>query len=344
MSKESMEWLNTQTLIGFTNQRGNAWHYAESLQGNEPNHYAEAIPVEDVIRRLFSFNVVETPLYVRGRGGFMEVPNRKAMVTDDDETVLGVFKGGYAGHGYREWLLDNVSRILGGTNGDTLGIGSAGLLRNRAQAWVQVERPENIEAIPGFSIRPNILACTSFDGSLATTYAGTVGVVVCDNTLAAAVSEDDAKFKVKHSRYSGMRIKDARDALGILVRMADDATTTIRTLSETTVSAKQFADTLTILVPITDSSGKPLEGRGKTLAENKRDAITSLYGHDDRVSPWAGSALGVVQAFNTYAHHLSTIRGEASRVQRNKEYALSGKIDALDTLTLDTLAKVGVFA
>ena len=48
MSQETVNWLNTMTLIGFTDQRGHAWHYRASAQSDEPNHYAAAIPVEDV--------------------------------------------------------------------------------------------------------------------------------------------------------------------------------------------------------------------------------------------------------------------------------------------------------
>lgn len=59
MSQESMIWLNSQTLIGNTLQRGNAWHYREDLQGVEPNHYEGFIPVEDVTRRLFNFSMIE---------------------------------------------------------------------------------------------------------------------------------------------------------------------------------------------------------------------------------------------------------------------------------------------
>jgi hypothetical protein len=54
MSKETIQWLNTQTLIGMTEKRGNAWHYRAEEQGDEPNHYPLAIPVEDVKRRLFA--------------------------------------------------------------------------------------------------------------------------------------------------------------------------------------------------------------------------------------------------------------------------------------------------
>ena len=48
MGMETTEWYNTQILVGMTDQRGNAWHYKKDAQGDEPNHYAGAIPVEDL--------------------------------------------------------------------------------------------------------------------------------------------------------------------------------------------------------------------------------------------------------------------------------------------------------
>lgn len=37
MSRETLEDLNANTLIGFTDKRGQAWHYREEMQGDEPN-------------------------------------------------------------------------------------------------------------------------------------------------------------------------------------------------------------------------------------------------------------------------------------------------------------------
>ena len=59
MSQETSRWLNTRTLIGFTDKRGNAWHYRADEQGTEPNHYPLAIPTEDVRRRLFAWTHAE---------------------------------------------------------------------------------------------------------------------------------------------------------------------------------------------------------------------------------------------------------------------------------------------
>ena len=65
MSKETMEWLNSNILVGFTAERGNAWHYRADLQGSEPNHYEGAIPTDDILRRLFAWSAVSAPVFVR---------------------------------------------------------------------------------------------------------------------------------------------------------------------------------------------------------------------------------------------------------------------------------------
>lgn len=50
MSAETIDWLNTNTLIGATDERGNAWHYRAVRDGEESNHYPGAIPVEEASR------------------------------------------------------------------------------------------------------------------------------------------------------------------------------------------------------------------------------------------------------------------------------------------------------
>src|SRR5512132_2160902 len=64
MSKETLRHLNTNTLIGNTDQRGTAWHYRAEEQGEESNHYPGPIPVEDVERRLFHWRAESRPVAV----------------------------------------------------------------------------------------------------------------------------------------------------------------------------------------------------------------------------------------------------------------------------------------
>lgn len=329
MSQETSQWLNQYTLIGFTEKRGNAWHYRESDQGVEPNHYPGPVPVEDVLRRLFDWKPVRNDLYVRRGDGFQLVEGRQAIVRNDDGTVLGIFKDGYQPPDYAEWCITNVANILD----DELGIGSAGLLRSGAQAWVQVEMPENIQTPEGVTFRPFLVACDSADGSLARTYKTGSQLVVCDNTLSAALSsKDGSTFKLKHTRYNDLRISDARQALNIVHSMADDFAAEVAKLCAEDVSPQRWVKVLDQLVPVPED-----EGRGKTVALNKREKLIDLYTGDPRVAPWKDTAFGVLQAFNTYLHHEGTVR-RVSRAERNMSNAVTGRTDAEDMKVLQALA------
>jgi phage/plasmid-like protein (TIGR03299 family) len=340
MSAETSTWLNTRTLIGFTDQRGHAWHYRAGDQGAEPNHYPGAVPLPDVQRRLFGWDAVTAGVFAEyfDTDGFTRLTDaaRQAIVRPagafgpgDGGAILGVFKDGYVIHQFREWLLGTVGQILD----DELSVGSAGLLRGGAVAWVSVEVPETITTPEGVAFRPNLLACTSHDGSLATTFQRVVTNVVCDNTMSAALSESGQRVKVRHSRHSRLRLGEARQALAIVHTIADDFAAQVAALSATRVSDAQWARFLDAHVPPAPT------GRGKTLAEKKRDTLSRLWDHDARVSPWRGTAWGVVQAVNTYVHHEQTVRG-ADRAERNMLRAVDGGTDTMDTATLTTLRHV----
>ena len=333
MSRETMEWLNLYTLIGYTEKRGNAWHYRQELQGIESNHYSGAIPVDDVLRRLFNFTVEEQPIFIRNASGeYVVIEGRKAMVRDDNDVVLGLFKKGYQGHQYHEWLLENVATILD----DDLGIGSAGLLRDGGQAWVSVEIPENIVTPEGVEFRPNLLATTSFDGSLATTYKRVNTLVVCDNTREAALGEHGQQYKVKHTKYSNSKITNAREALAIVHTMSEDFMDEVAELTSQKVSDEEFQRHLQIMVPINDELAKV----GITKAEKKRAEIVQLYNFDNRVAPWKGTAYGVAMAYNTWRQHFATVRKGVPRSVRNMENLVTGKTGAEDGNVLKVLADV----
>ncbi len=55
MSRETLQWLNTNTLIGFTGKRGHAWHWRAQEQHGTFNHYPGPIPIADVQHRLFAW-------------------------------------------------------------------------------------------------------------------------------------------------------------------------------------------------------------------------------------------------------------------------------------------------
>jgi phage/plasmid-like protein (TIGR03299 family) len=308
MSKETAAWLNANTLIGFTDKRGTAWHYRADVQGTEPNHYPGPIPVEDVKRRLFDWEAVSSPVYVESPlGGLVQAPGRQAILRSDNGHLMGVFTDGYEPHPYVEWLINTIGTLLE----DDLSIGSAGLLKGGAVAWVSVEVPDTIATPEGVQFRPHLFGATSFDGSLSTTFKRAVTNVVCDNTMATGLAESGQQIKIKHSRYSKLRLAEAREALNIVYEIADDFAAEVTRLCQTDVSDTEWAAFLDAHAPIPED-----KGRARTMAETKRDTLTRLWNHDNRVAPWHGTAWGVVQAVNTYTHHEQTVRG-AGRVEQH---------------------------
>lgn len=355
MSKETLQWLNTNTLIGNTDKRGTAWHYRAEEQGERSNHYPGFIPVEDVEERLFGWDIITRPSFttapceldeatgIDGEGlpyKLILVEGEQRMMRSDTHLVMGpAFKAGYRTHQYREWLLRNVSTILD----DDLGVTSAGLLRGGAVAWVEVSIPDTITTPQGVEFRPNLLACTSCDASIATGYAATNTNVVCDNTMGTARAEKGRKIKYKHTANSLSKAGEAREAVGIVHNIADDYMAQLDYLESIKVTATRYSKFVDKFV-LTDSTGKvkewkDLQGRSKTMAVNKADTLHRLYKHDLRVAPWAGTAIGVVQAVNTFTHHEGIVRG-AERAERNMLSAVEGKFDTLDSKTLDMLLSV----
>ena len=350
MSQETMDWLNKNVLVGFTESRkspgnpdGVAWHYDKKFQGDEDNHYTGAIPVEDVRRRLFSWEPELLPVFYEHNGERVDC-DYIAAVNGDTGELMGIHGKDYVAHSYNQWLIDYVSSILD----DNLQIGSAALLRDGAVAFVTVEVPENVTTPEGVQFRPYLCAVTSLNGSIATTFKRCITNWVCDNTMSAGLREEGQEFKVKHTKNSIARLTDARQALSIVHSIADDFTAEVKRLCEIEVSKPMFSKFLDEYSPIpeediarkeSDGSYMVLNKKAITQATNRRDELTHMYYHDPRVNDHQGTAWGVLQAVNTFANHRSQTRGTI-REERNMLNMVTGKFDTVDSEALETLSKV----
>ncbi|MEE6286651.1 DUF932 domain-containing protein [Georgenia sp. MJ173] len=350
MTTETMQSLNTNILIGNTRYRGTAWHYRAEHQGTEPNHYPGPIPPGDVERRLFAWRAVSVPIAVerpadiltmthRGADGmpmrWEGVAGRQAITRSDNGHVLGVFTDRYEPHQYTDYLLATVENILD----DSLSISSAGVLRDGAAAWVEVSVPESITTPEGVEFRPNLLATTTLDGSLSTTYKRTVTDVVCDNTRAAALREDGQQLRIRHSRHSQVKLASARSALSIVHTAAEDFAAEVAALCRIDIDARTWDRFLDSWVPLTGDDGDRLRPQAMRNAEAKRAALAQAYVDDRRVAPWAGTAHAVLQAVNTYEHHWSPPTRD-SRPQRNMRRAVTGEFESLDRRAWEVLTRV----
>lgn len=335
MSKETLQHLNNNVLVGYTDKRGNAWHYKADEQGDEPNHYAGAIPIDDVKRRLFDWQGIEgtiTATALTDDGVITTVSETdKAIMRSDTGDILGIFKQGYSVHQYADWLVDNVEIVLGAQ----LQIGSAGLLKGGAQAWVQIEMPETLTGAEGVEYRPFLTAATSMDGSLATTYLTGAQVVVCDNTLSAALGGADAKVRLKHTRNSADKSEQIREGLGLVEAVAANFEAQLTDLTSQYVPESKWQEFVQAYAYVVPGSTE----RMRNAQLRKQGELNSLWQQDPRVAPWKNNAYGVVAAVNTYEHHVKNVKG-VSRAERNASRVVMGGHDKLDRGTLALLATI----
>lgn len=354
MSRESAQDLNTQTLIGMTEERGPAWHRRDDLQGDEDNHYPRFIPTEDVVRRLFNWEPIKAPVaylvpWEAGVAGEHVTINntlyrvelsqrgRVGTLRGDNLYDMGVFMSSDVQHPpYQESLIREAELLTG----QELGVSSAGLLAKGSRAWLEISFPQTLhDEKSGLDYRPNILKADSMDGSLANTTALTVNATVCDNTLTGNLLQAAAEgvlVRRKHTSLSAARISEERQALGILNELDDLFVADLHRLIEQELSPRQEIEVFDIIIPLPEE-----EGRTLTMRSEKRDQLMDILANDPMVSPWRGTAFGIVQLFNTYDHHYSLLRGEDSvRWERNTWKALNGKRAQADRQVVQALEMV----
>jgi len=344
-SGETLQWLNTNTLIGFREQR-QAWHYRQELQGERGNHFDGPVPRERV-EQLFGFEIqarpirFEAPIWAQeGTADYddqgnpvmwVKDPGHVMIVRSDRPTVpLAVHGSGYKIHQYPEWLIKSVDRMLSGD----LAIGSAGLLRGGAIAWVSVEVPDTFTTAEGVAFRPRMLNVTSCDGSLATRRKMVTMNAVCDNTVDLALKEDGREIRIKHSSRSDMRRTEALEALGLIHASAAAFEAEVAQMCAETVTDRQWSQFLDAYAPAVPEA--PI--RTRKNAERKREDLSQLWTSDGRVAPWKGTRWGAVMAVNTYNQWVARSNGD--RMERAMERAITGKTRKADQLALDTLDRI----
>lgn len=321
MSRETLKWLNENTLVGFTETDGNAWHW----DGISQNQYPGPIPVDDIRTKLFNWKAEFRTPYFELYGGeedadhvptmidaaeggyqFCPDPGTKAVVrvtSDGDIIPFNYVSDIYAIHQFDEWLIDNVMQLVDASEGE-LEFGSAVLLKNGAVAAVQIRRPETI-TIGGDELLPYILAVTSHDSTIATTYKPCYGRVVCDNTLDLAINEKLSSFRVKHTKGSRLLIAQARETLGLMFAGMDEFNNEVAEMMATPLSTNQFAGAIRHAwpqpEPKVDEDGNVTNARSINNWDRRFDELWSLWNTDERVGEYKGTMWGGLMAHNTWS-------------------------------------------
>ena len=250
--------------------------------------------------------------------------------------------GAPVGKGYRihqpaAWLADHAAPLVEAMSAEGLGVATVMTLGDGAKSALTLSLPDSLKSATGMEVRPWTALKTSHDQSLATATHNGHTLVVCDNTARLSENGTLVGFKVKHTRNSGDRKQEYGEAIRSFFGYATQVLADIDALASVEVSDAAFERIIAKWV------GDPGDTKqGQTKAQNATDRLVSLWRHDLRVAPWRGTALGVVQATNTYQTHYATVRG-MHRAERQMEALVKGvDIDAEIRKILTDAALVAV--
>lgn len=353
MSKETYQWLANNVIAGFQDTRPVWWHKYAQAEGWEPMTYPGAIPVERVKELLCSWEPTlsrildEDTAIAAIQSGLTgddliaavrtaRLPSHKNVKRDNRH--IGLIGIDAATHLYGDWLVGTVQETV---KPDELEISSTGLLRDGAQAWVQIERPQSAVGPGGIAFSAYVMLSTSLDGSWASQINQNQTFVICDNTANIGRGQN---VSFKHTSQSGSKLGAYRGVMAAIMRGETDFKAELERMLSVKVSPDAFGRFLDKFVPIDEINDKPAK---KTRSERKRQEITALYHNDPRVVQWTGTEFGLVQAVSTWNQHVSQLRNATGyemtdtdlRAMRNYSQAMRGNTGA-DNATSEVLRSV----
>lgn len=345
MSKFSAGYLREYVRVALTDKESAPW-WAPGAKVDNSTFYAKRLTAKVVGELFGKVDPVRATVHLT----YTDAEGNRQAVEDSDRSAIVNRKNGHVlGHGSDDRGIPNLVEygvgITSRIAGDSLVILTAGLLDYGRQAFLTAATPEWQE-VAGMKFRPYINFSTSFDGTWANDWSRGSTRQVCDNTTQVARQDSSVPHvRIRNSKNVDKRAKEFNyeTALGLVERWTESDAAHIKALSETPVTDKQWAEFVALYVPIQADGSK----RGVTMAENKRDALNTLYNRDPRCEPWHGTALGAEQTVNTYAQHCAIMRGAgddgdaaATRWHRIRQAEASGKIAATDADAMLTLWKV----
>jgi phage/plasmid-like protein (TIGR03299 family) len=234
-------------------------------------------------------------------GNMRGVPNRVALYRSDTGGFLSIVSDEYKV--VQPWQIlqfmgDMVSRA-----GFRMEV--AGSLLGGRKIWALARVNDGGAVVGRDIVRPYILAATSYDGTMATTFKFTSIRVVCNNTLRMAASEksraDGAVVDcVRVNHYSHLDIDEVRRRLGIVHDAWDRFIVNARLLAESKVTRSFAQDFLAKVLP--SQNHKPVE---ETRAYRK---ILALFDGEEpmaTVPESRGTAWELLNSVTWYVDHVA---------------------------------------
>lgn len=298
------------------------------------------IPAALRLARLADWNLSKESLYVRdqSRQAFRKVKTGQVSVyrPQDGQTI------GIVGDDYEIFSNEETFLGLGSALGQLgLPVITAGSLRHGSRTFMCFEHPETASLPNGDEIKGHLLISTSHDGSLALSAADVEIVVVCQNTLSAALNGKTSIFRIKHTRNMRDSIEEASRLLRDAQASRDAKLATATKLLGIRISNLQWVQFLADLLPLEPDADPKDRTVSRTL--KLRDTLNTVYMEHPTQQNKAGTAWGALNAVSFYTNHLQTRRKtDTATAEENRMDALTMGADPLTDRALRLLVPATV--
>ncbi|MGO1850863.1 DUF932 domain-containing protein [Microbacterium sp.] len=247
----------------------------------------------------------------------VDVPDQFATVRTNPVTGT-VEPLGVVGKSYRpiqnEAQIDLLDAIVdeSGAHFET-----AGSIRGGKQTFVSMKMPRDILIGGKDAVNLYLIASTSHDGTAALRFVTAPVRVVCANTLMEAHRSATSTFSIRHTSGAAGRVQEARDALGMTFRYAEELETEANRMVDATITAGWFDQYIRDLYRVKPTDKFDDLGKGTRIALAQ---LRSLWENSLTLDGVRDTRWGAYNVFTEWVDHYSQIRiagdKDAARAQR----------------------------
>lgn len=260
-----------------------------------------------------AWQIQETPVrYMTEQAGalgsIMTFEDQKVLYRSDTKVPLSVVGGRYQVVQPKEVLefYRDLTEISG------FELETAGVLKAGRKFWALARTGKEIALKGTDLVKGYLLLATSCDGTLATTATPTTVRVVCNNTLAIALTGATSAIKVPHS--TSFDAQAVKKQLGVAVTQWDVFMHRMKTLSERKVKSHESMNYFLKVLCQTDGHADPSQGLTNERALKKVQEMYEGHGRGAELSAAKGTAWGLLCAVTEFVDH--------ERRARSQEYRL----------------------
>jgi len=270
------------------------------------NRLTEKQPIEVWAQQAgMDWKIRQSPVYFHSQEKTSVLyPDHKVLFRSDTEEALSVVSSRYQVVQPREIL--EFYRDL--TEAGGFELETAGVLKGGRKVWALAKTNQSAAIKRTDVVNGYLLLATACDGTLATTAQFTSVRVVCNNTLAVALTNGTGSIKVPHS--TAFNAETVKKQLNISVSSWDRFIYRMKTLSERKVTHQEAEYFIRRLFNEIASSPNTVNGR----AMKKVMELYSGGGRGAELSSAKGTVFGLLNAVTEFVDHERRARNQDNRL------------------------------